>query len=202
MPAVATPSADEVRTSWERLLTLRREGNPATDMTGANCPVAQASPRLWFLQSTIGGSANRACTIPSNRQIVCNVISCELSDAELPGQNLPNPQLTNKVRDSIDQVDIRTLRFIVDNVSLINEPDWPNFRVLTEPSQVFLPDNGNDNLFRVQGGYSTRFAADGYHVKLTDLSAGPHTLYFGGVARGPGGTPIFQTAVNYNLTLL
>ena len=171
-------------------------------MTGANCPVAQSSQRLWFLQSTIGGNANRACTIPPNREIICNLISCELSDAELPGENLPDAQLVNKVRASIDQVDIGTLRFMVDNESLIKKQDWHNFRVLTEPSQVFLPDSGYDNLFRVQGGYSTRFAADGYHVKLTDLSPGPHTLYFGGVARGPGGSPIFETSVNYNLTQL
>jgi hypothetical protein len=198
---VVTPSENEVRTSWERLLSLPRQGNPAVDMTGANCPVAQSSPGLWFLQSTIGGSASRACTIPANREIICNVISCELSDAELPGETLSDGDLIDRVRESIDRVNRNTLSFRLDNVSLINQQDWRNFRVLTNPSQAFLPDTNYDNLFRVQGG-STRFAADGYYVKLTELPRGPHTLYFGGVVEGPGGIPIFDTAVNYKLTQL
>lgn len=201
MSAVAARATqEEVRTSWIRLLSLPRQGNPALDMTGANCADAQPATGLWFLQSTLGGHANRACTIPINRDIVCNVISCELSDPELPGRYLPDPDLVNEVRSSIDQVDLNTLRFIVDNGSPINR--WQNFRVLTPPSSVFLPDSNYENLFRVQGGYSTRFAADGYYVKLTNLSPGPHTLSFGGAILAQGGRQTFQTSVDYNLTLL
>jgi hypothetical protein len=200
--SVSTPTADDVRASWIRLLSLSRQGNPAVDTTGMNCAAAQSDARRWFLQGTLGGSANRACTIPPNREIVCNVISYELSDPELPGQNLSNQQLTNAVQNSINQVDLASLRFILDNQSLINRTQWRKFRVLTQPSQVFLPNSNYDNLFRVQGGYSTRFAADGYHVKLTGLSPGPHALYFGGTIRDPGGIPIFETAVNYSLTQL
>lgn len=169
-------------------------------MTGANCADAQPATGLWFLQSTIGGHASRACTIPISRDIICNVISCELSDPELPGRYLNDQQLENEVQTSINQVDLNTLRFIVDNRSPINR--WQNFRVLTPPSSVFLPDSNYENLFRVQGGYSTRFAADGYYVKLTNLSPGPHTLSFGGAIQAPGGRHTFETSVDYNLTLI
>lgn len=198
--AARQPTVDEVRTSWIRLLSLPRQGNPAVDMTGANCADAQPATGVWFLQSTIGGHAHRVCTIPANRDIICNVISCELSDPELPGRYLADQELENEVRSSIDQVDLNTLTFMVDNRSPINR--WQNFRVLTPPSSVFLPNGNYDNLYRVQGGYSTRFAADGYYVKLTNLSPGSHTLSFGGAILAEGGRPTFQTSVDYNLTLL
>lgn len=189
---------DDVKTSWIRLLSLPRQVNPAVDMTGANCQVGQTSPGLWFLQSTIGGSANRACTIPANRQTICNVLSCELCDAEFPGQSLSDQDLVNQTRESIDRVDASSLNFIVDGESYINGEDWEDFKVLTEPSEIVLPA---DNLFSVQGG-STRFAAYGFYVKLPSLTRGPHTLYFGGIVPSPDGAPLFETAVNYNLTQL
>jgi hypothetical protein len=199
--AARQPTQDEVRTSWIRLLSLPRQGNPAVDMTGANCAAAQPATGVWFLQSTIGGHANRTCTIPANTDIICNVISCELSDPELPGRYPTDRELENEVQNSINHVELNSLRFLVDNRSLINR--WQNFRVLTPASSVFIPDSNYENLFRVQGGYSTRFAADGYYVKLTHLSAGPHTLSFGGAVQDPGGRRrTFETSVDYNLTIL
>jgi hypothetical protein len=190
---------DEVKTSWIRLLSLPRPVNPAFDRTGANCQVGQTSAGRWFLQSTIGGSVTRACTIPPNRQIICNVLSCELSDAELTGQSLSDQDLVNITREAIDRVDASTLNFRVDDgESSINKEDWERFKVLTEPSEIVLPAN---NLFQVQDG-STRFAAYGFYVKLPALARGPHTLYFGGQVPAPDGKPVFETAVNYDLTQL
>jgi hypothetical protein len=194
------PTAVEVRTSWIRLLSQPRQDNPAVDMTGRNCPIGQQSEGLWFLQSTDGGSANRACTIPPKRDILCNILSCELSDAELAGEDLTNAQLEEKTRPAIDNnVDRNTLHFILDGKPLIKGKAWEDYKVPTTSTDVVLPGN---NLFQVQPG-PTRFAAYGFYVKLTGLTPGPHTLYFGGTVRSKGGgPPIFDTAVNYNLTQL
>jgi len=200
LAAVEKPTPDEVRTSWIRLLSEPRQSNPAVDMTGANCRVGQTLAGVWFLQSTVGGSVNRACTIPPGRQIVCNVLSCELSDLELPGETLTDSDLEAKTRPTIDKnVDKSTLNFILDNKSLISGEQWEEYKVLTPSSEVDLPDK---NLFQVQPGL-TRFAAYGFYVKLTGLERGPHTLHFGGkVPSLDGGSTIFETAVNYNLTQL
>src|SRR5688572_26931562 len=90
---VQRPTVEEVKTSWIRLLSLPREVNPTLDLTGRNCQVGQPSETLWFLQSTLGGSANRACTIPPGRPIICNILSCELSDPELPDEGYSDSKL-------------------------------------------------------------------------------------------------------------
>jgi hypothetical protein len=181
------------------LLSQARQGNPAVDNTGEKCQVGQTSAGLWFLQSTIGGSVNRACTIPPGREIICNVLSCELSHPELPGEMLKDSDLEAKTRPAIESVDKGTLSFIVDNQSLISGEEWDAYKVITPSSEVDFPA---DNLFQVQRGL-TRFAAYGFYVKLTGLKRGPHTLYFGGAVPNPDGGPaIFETAVNYNLTQL
>jgi hypothetical protein len=194
------PTAEEVRASWLRLLSLSRPTNPAVDRTGAHCQDGQPPERLWFLQSTVGGTANRACTIPPKREIVCNVLSCELSDLELPGQNLTNEGLKDKTLPAIESnVETNTLYFKLNGDPLIEGEEWEGYKVQTPPSQVVLPDN---NLFQVQPGL-TRFAAYGFYVKLIGLGPGPHTLSFGGQVRDPEKlSTIFETAVNYNLTQL
>lgn len=190
---------DEVKTSWIRLLSLPRPDNPATDTTGSKCQVGQTSAGTWFLQSTVGGSVNRACTIPRGRQIICNVLSCSLSDPELPAETLKDSDLEARTRPAIDSVDKSTLSFIVDNQSLISGDEWEAYKVQTRSSEINYPDN---NLFQVQRGL-TRFAAYGFYVKLTGLKPGPHRLYFGGAVPSSGGGPaIFETAVNYDLTQL
>jgi len=196
----APPTPEEVTTLWHRLLSLPRHKNPAIDKTGAHCQDGQPSERLWFLQSTIGGSANRACTIPPGREIVCNVLSCELSDLELPGENLTNQGLGEKTLPAIDtNVETNTLYFKVDSEALIEGEKWKDYKVLTPPSQVVLPEK---NLFLVQPGL-TRFAAYGFYVKLLGLEPGPHNLSFGGTVMDPEKQlTIFETSVNYSLNQL
>ncbi|MFL6512096.1 MAG: hypothetical protein ACJ70X_04050, partial [Nitrososphaera sp.] len=90
---IQPPKPEEVKMSWIRLLSLPRHVNPALDNTGMNCQVGQLSETLWFLQSTLGGSVNRACTIPPGRPIICNVLSCEISDPELPDEKYSDYEL-------------------------------------------------------------------------------------------------------------
>lgn len=198
MTSVKPPNEEEVKKSWIRLLSLPRKVNPALDMTGVNCQVGQPSERLWFLQSTLGGSASRTCTIPAGRDIVCNVLSCELSDPELPGEKYAD--LEKRAREAFDNTN-KILNFEVDGKKVgISEADWENagYRITTSISEIGLPDN---NLFEVHTGL-TRFAADGYYVKLTGLEPGRHTLFFGGAILGKDKQPVFETAVHYNLTQL
>jgi hypothetical protein len=170
--------------------------NPALDKTGINCQVGQPSETLWFLQSTLGGSVNRACTIPPGRPIICNVLSCELSDPELADEEYTDKELEQGTKSALDKVDPKTLNFEVDNNKIIDVDDWKEYKVQTPTSQIVLPYN---SLFRTRPGLS-RFAAYGFYVKLMGLKPGHHTLYFGGVIPGPGNTPTFETSANYDLT--
>ncbi|MFL6525867.1 MAG: hypothetical protein ACJ70Q_06965, partial [Nitrososphaera sp.] len=151
-----------------------------------------------FLQSTLGGSVNRACTIPPGRPIICNVLSCEISDPELPDEKYSDYELEERTKSALDKVDPKALRFEVDNYKVIDAEDWKEYKVQTPTSQVVLPYK---NMFRTRPGL-TRFAAYGFYVKLVGLRPGHHTVYFGGVIPGPGNIPTFETSANYDLTQL
>ena len=197
--SIQPANQEEVKASWLRLLSLPRKVNPALDFTGRNCQVGQTSDKLWFLQSTLGGSVSRACTIPPGRPIICNVLSCELSDPELSDEEHAEYELEQRTKAALDKVDPKTLNFEVDNDKrVIDVNDWKKYKVQTPTTYVVLPYN---NLFRVRPGL-TRFASYGFYVKLTGLHPGHHTLFFGGVIPGPDKVPTFETSATYSLNQL
>ena len=68
---------------WQWWLSNTAANNPAADPTGAMCAKNQ-NGIVWMLAGTMGGSAERTCTIPTGKAILFPIIGSECSYAEYP----------------------------------------------------------------------------------------------------------------------
>ncbi len=66
-------------------MAIHYDINPLVDQTGENCDVYQQGD-VWNLAGTLGGNAERDCTIPAGKQILYPIINTFCS--ELTGEAL------------------------------------------------------------------------------------------------------------------
>jgi hypothetical protein len=157
---------------WQWCLSQPKSTNPASERQRINWNARdnQIYPDVWFLAGTTGGFAERECTIPRERAILCPIINFEISAAEDPNLK-SDDDLVSFARADVDK--IAKLDVIIDGTRL---PDLKKFRVESAPFDVTLPE---DNIWGVRAGL-TRAAADGYWLFLKPLSSGSHRIQFGG----------------------
>ncbi len=157
---------------WQWFLSQPKSTNPATDKKRIADSAAnnQIYPDVWFLVGTTDGYAERDCTIPVGKAILCPIINFEISTAEDPNL-VTDGDLVSFARKDVDRID--KLQVMVDDTSI---PDLKRFRIESGAFDVTLPE---DNIWGVKAG-PTRAAADGYWLFLEPLSEGVHTIQFGG----------------------
>ncbi len=168
---------------WLWLLSIPKSVNPAADLTGIHSARNQDNPNVWFMAGTLGGSAERECTVPSSKAILLPIINDEQSFAERP-EFMLDSEIVSLVKSEIDGV--KEMGLTIDGTKLTG---LNQFRVQTKPFDVTLPV---DNIWGVRAG-PTRAAADGYWLFLKPLSVGNHTIHVFG--RGAH----FETEIKYHV---
>jgi len=176
---------------WNWAVQSPSATNPLLDETGSNCNVGQ-SGRIWFLAGVWdGGSATRACTIPTGKFLFFPLVNTFFAAEEGGGERA-------KANEFINQVSI--VECTVDGIPLQNLFEYR----AQSPEGDFILTVPPDSLFTELGAPAGDYApavSDGYWIMLPPLSAGEHEIYFRGVVGDPE-NPDFETAVTYHLTIV
>jgi hypothetical protein len=157
---------------WRWCLSQPKSTNPVNDLkrTDRNAGNNQIYSDVWFLAGTTGGYAERECTIPKSKAIICPIINYEISTAENPDL-VTDEKLVTFAREDVNK--IARVEVVIDGTRI---PDSKKFRIESGPFDIVLPEN---NIWGVKAG-PTRAAADGYWMFLKPLGEGDHTIQFGG----------------------
>jgi hypothetical protein len=172
---------------WQWILSLPVENNPVNDNTGKNCAINQSGP-VCFLAGTIGGVAERNCTIPADKAILFPILNHGSTLADSPTIK-SEQELLSHAKTEMDI--ISDLEVTVDDVRLNG---LQRYRVRSPIFDAVLPEN---NLFGGTPGL-TRGASDGYWLFLKPLPKGKHKIHsFGSCLSGK-----VNIGVNYDITIL
>jgi hypothetical protein len=187
---------------WQWSFSVPSSKNPALTTNGAvDCSVGQ-SGKVWFLAGHFltGGSFTRNCTIPHGKALLIPLINSWQDNV------CNNPPLTVKelrVGAASGVFPPTELHASIDGHSLT---DLESYRAISPVFSYTLPSS-KDNL--IYTGFGVKLpgpcwpsltvkpaVADGFYIMLHPLTAGKHTIKFGGT--GPGG---FSLDMTYNITV-
>jgi hypothetical protein len=175
---------------WQWVMAIPQNNNPITDQSGKNCAVNQNDTHVFFLAGTTVGSAQRVCTVPSDKAILVPILNDVCSFAEYPKykteSELRNCPITGENGG--------TVQGTVDGQSILN---LDGYRVQSPLFNVTFADH---NIFGAPSG-KTQAVSDGWWIFLQPLAPGKHEIHFNGVlAANPAtGTQSFANDVTYNL---
>jgi hypothetical protein len=158
---------------WTWLLQLPVEGHPSVDSPSFDVSAGQAGD-VWFLASAFG-TVERTCTIPAGKALFLALVNAECSSLEAEpfhGDTAKEQRVCAKF-----WADHNINPFCeIDGVAV---PKINSYRVTSPQFSVTAPSPW---IFGDTGGTGTA-VADGHYVFLAPLSAGQHTLRFGGTIR-------------------
>jgi hypothetical protein len=205
-PQVASNSSQPYRMTygqwnarwWQWFFSVPASKNPGLTTDGAvDCSVGQSGD-VWFLAGSFqsGGTVSRSCAVPIGKALFVPLINSW-------ADNICNtPQL------SVDQLRAAAKSGVIPPGKLHASLDGDSLEPSRAISPVFsytLPPSPDNVIFASFGVYLpgdcwlsltvTPAVADGFYVMLTPLTAGLHTIKFGG--KGPGIT----LDVTYTLTI-
>jgi hypothetical protein len=169
---------------WQWALSFRVDADPFFDTAG--CDAGQSGP-VWFLAgSFVNSTVVRDCTVPAGKAILFPPLCTECSTVEGPpffGSN--EAELRTCAALNMDPAE--AMFATIDGVAL------NRYRVQSPLYEFSSPDGG------VFGGPVTGLSvSDGVWLMLAPLSAGRHTLRYGGTFAG---NPPFTLDLTYNLTV-
>jgi hypothetical protein len=161
---------------WSWVESAPAAHNPVDDPSGVDCGRGQLGD-VWFLAGTHGGSAIRACTIPSGQNVYFPIIN----------------QICTVPVGQTSALAIRSCSARVDSVTASLDG-----KTLTPTAET----SGGVFTFVARPRSSTGFAAGPHHAVVWGLWIGPlrltrghHTLLFDGRAGS------FKTTVRYRLSV-
>jgi hypothetical protein len=176
--------------------------SPFLDATGADLGTDQTK-RVWFLAGNFGGADVRNATVPAGTSLFFPVINeFWIITPGDPAWDEPYLDpftliLYDTFQDYVIEqvldpaVGSATHVFCTVDGKAVN--NITGYRVLSEEQDAtVLPDG---NVFGVPGGVYGANQSEGYYLMLPPLSAGKHTIHFGGQTNG------FGLNVTYNLTV-
>jgi hypothetical protein len=192
---------------WQWLYSMPIDAHPLFDTADVS---AGQKGEVWFLGGTFSaielepgvvvGMANRTVTIPSGKKLFFPLVDVEA--ATLEGNGDTEAELRAAAKFFADFIVPDSLFCEIDGVSVKNLPDYR----VQSPLYVYgpLPDN---NVLQFSGldapkGSTSNSVSDGVFVMLAPLSAGKHTVHFGGTLdlSSVGGT-VFIQDITYNITV-
>jgi hypothetical protein len=170
---------------WQWLLSIPKTESPLfDDPDGKKCSKNQSGP-VWYLPGTLGGSAERSCTVPSGKAILLPVLNVECSFAE--GDGTTEEQLRSNVMTEMDK--ITRIEVSINDQKI----DLAENRIQSLPFDAFLPKN---NVLGVQDG-TTRMVSDGYWLFLKPPKRGRYNIHsFGSCLAGT-----IKIDLTYHLTI-
>jgi len=186
---------------WKWLFSMPADEHPLADTAPAE---TNQSGKVWFLGGTftsteiggvVVGQADRTITVPNGTSLFFPILDAEASDIE--GNGDTEAALRAFVNAQADLIDPDNLFLEIDGKPVTN---LDKYRV---ESSLFtfgpLPDG---NLLGLPEGTKGHSVSDGYFVMLHPLSAGTHTLHFGGfVDLTSLGGPLFALDITYTVTV-
>src|ERR1035437_9311594 len=181
---------------WQWAISIPVSHNPNFD--NGDCSIGQSGP-IWFLgtricQAGVPGcdwTATRSCSVPARKALFFPIMWVEDSAPEEPafgcGSSFP-PLIsgtTSEMRQCVQYIlnntlTGATLEADVDGKTIRNL--W-NFRVQSPAFEITMPA---DNVLNAVGegpfpaGTYSPVVSDGMYLLLPPLSAGSHTVHFGG----------------------
>ena len=180
---------------WQWAISLPTTAHPLFD--NADCNTGQ-SGHVWFLGgSFVNSTATRSCTVPAGTPIFLPIVNSECSTAELdPFHGSTEAEMRACAKGFIDCTS--GVFATIDGRVIQNLGNTGPYRVQSPLYSFSAPDN---NVLFVPGPVSGESVSDGFWLMLAPLSAGQHTLHFGGVFNC---LPIFSLTIDqtYNLTVL
>jgi hypothetical protein len=173
---------------WQYVLAQPVPTNPLLDATGQHCATNQSGP-VFFLVGTFGsGSATRnQCVVPAGKLLFFPLLN--FADVHAPGDGLDTPELVWK--DLQGLISPTTSLFAsVDGAPVSNlDPRTTPYHACAGPASLapcgapaFTVTLPADNVFGAPAGQYFPSVDDGFYLMLAPLSAGKHTLRFGGTA--------------------
>ncbi|HEY7078582.1 MAG TPA: hypothetical protein VH500_02705 [Nitrososphaeraceae archaeon] len=180
---------------WQWALSLPNPVNPMADKSGANCAESQQGP-VWFLAGTVGGAANRACSVPFGKAILLNILSTECSKAENPKDSPADLLQCAKEQDDGGVVRIS---------ASVDGTDIKNLKMYRFQSPVFPVTFPVNDVFGVSSDkpVPTISVADGWYVMLKPLSPGAHVIHLFGQNLPPpnSANQPYTTEVTYHINV-
>ena len=192
-----------VQKFWQWLLSIPAATNPVLDRTGDHCGEAQAGTLVFNLAFSNMGGAERRCTLPYGKVILCvpNVVLC--TDKEFPGadeEELRRLAERDESSDpfvflSVDGIPFNQLRSIRPGEEL---EDLKKFRT---PTKGFHVNYTKDSPFGPEG--DALAVADGYYVMIDALEPGEHVIISEARLTNPDTKKLFYSdRVKYTITVL
>jgi hypothetical protein len=187
---------------WQWAYELPATRHPILDATGADCANGQSGD-VWFLAGTFGGPVERTCMMPEGKALFFPVMTQAADNGGVPEADwMTDDALRAFAVDAMDRVSAMSVT--LDGVVLGNAVgDFADLRsgigqfTYTVPADDSLYDLwGSDFAGPVDPAYQ-----DGYWVMLPPLSAGVHTLRFGGTIDNAEPMDDFSLAANYTLVV-
>jgi hypothetical protein len=187
---------------WQWLFSFPADEHPLTDTAPVS---AGQSGEVWFLGGTFSaieiapgvilGQADRTGTIRPGKKLFFPLVDVEGSTLE--GNGNTDQELLDFAKTFGDFIVPESLFLEIDGKPVDN---LYGYRV---QSPVFtfgpLPEG---NIFGAPAGATSRSASDGVFVMLKPLSAGKHTIHFGGaIDLSSIGGPLFMQDIKYTLTV-
>ena len=187
---------------WQYVVSIPQAVNPLFDPTGAGCGVAQSGSVFFLVGAAGSGTVTRdQCVVPAGKALFFPLVNA--FDAHVPGDGLDTPDLVWKDLLSYGWGSFSNFHASVDGVPVSDlDPSSTPYRACAAPipgcASAFSVQLPAGNYFGVTPGAYAPTVEDGYYLLLAPLSAGPHTINFGGA--GYFGGPFTQD-ITYHLVV-
>jgi hypothetical protein len=187
---VSAADADALVGWGQWLFQIPTAANPGADATGAACGVGQHGSTFFLAPSYVGaGTVTRACTIVEGTDVLVPVIAVNCSTAEAdPFHGDDADSLASCATTNADA--ITAGHAAVDGTDVA---DIASYRLQSGVFSVVLPEG---NVLNAPAGVAS-VVVDGAFITVEDLTAGEHTISYGGTYQSGGAIDI-----TYNITVV
>lgn len=177
---------------WQYVYSVPTSSNPLFDTSGANCDVGQSGPVFFLVGATTSSAVDRACTVPSGKALFFPVLNNECDN--IPDFQFTIDELRSFCKAPMDAA--TNMSVSVDGVPIAGLDSTASpYRVQSPVFSITLPEDNIYSFGVIPAGTYEPAVGDGYYVMLAPLSAGMHTVDFGGASGS------FTLDITYHLTV-
>jgi hypothetical protein len=191
---------DQAAAEWvEWTVAIPAASNPLFDSDGAFAAIGQLG-KVWFLTGTTGQGVTppvtRTVTVPTGTALFFPIVNYFWVNTPEYGDPPWSPAQEANVRQNVLKPVVDSAYGLILEIDGRAVPNIDKLRVSGAVGECTIPD---DNIFGVPFAPGPHpCVADGYWVLLPPLSAGNHTIHFGGGFTFPS---VFSLDVTYHITV-